>query len=308
MEKVILHQISRHMKKLTRLVVGCALLSMACLAGQAQEPWTADQCIQYAVRHNHDVRLQRLALDDCQTEKERAAGAFLPAAEGNVGGQYNFGRAIDPETNTYTHVSTFYNSYSLNVGIPLFDGFQRFNNLRAAKADMLMGRSRLAAQKDAVAQKVLETYMYALYYKGCIEIAAQKRTESEMLLRQTRVMAEVGRKGEADVAQMQAIYAADDYEVTRQQGLFDKAMLALKQLMNFPTGDALEIDTYRDVPPDIPDADAATIYAQAKSSDPGIEQAAYSLQSARYAFRASRGALFPSISLGEAFPPPTTSS
>ena len=298
MEKVILHQISRHMKKLTRLVVGCALLSMACLAGQAQEPWTADQCIQYAVRHNHDVRLQHFALDDCQTEKERAAGAFLPAAEGNVGGQYNFGRAIDPETNTYTHVSTFYNSYSLNVGIPLFDGFQRFNNLRAAKADMLMGRSRLAAQKDAVAQKVLETYMNALYYKGCIEIAAQKRTESEMLLRQTRVMAEVGRKGEADVAQMQAIYAADDYEVTRQQGLFDKAMLALKQLMNFPRGDTLNIATYRDVPPDIPDADAATIYAQAKSSDPGIEQAAYSLQSARYAFRASRGALFPSISLG----------
>ena len=61
-----------------------------------------------------------------------------------------------------------------------------------------MGKSQLMAQKDATAQKVLETYVLALYYQGCIKFAIQKRTESEMLLRQTTVMAEVGQKGEAD--------------------------------------------------------------------------------------------------------------
>ena len=81
--------------------------------------------MQYAVMHNHEVRLQSIGLDDYKAEKVRAIGSFLPAAEGNIGGQYNFGRAIDPETNTYTNVSTFYNSYGLSVGIPVFDGFQR---------------------------------------------------------------------------------------------------------------------------------------------------------------------------------------
>mgnify|MGYP002404724354 FL=1 len=269
-----------------------------CLTAQAQKLWTVDECMQYAVMHNHEVRLQSIGLDDYKAEKVRAIGSFLPAAEGNIGGQYNFGRAIDPETNTYTNVSTFYNSYGLSVGIPVFDGFQRYNNLRAAKANVLMGKSQLMAQKDATAQKVLETYTLSLYYKGCIEFATQKRAESEMLLRQTKVMAEVGQKGEADVAQMQATYAADDYEVTHQQGLYDNAILTLKQLMNYPINDTLEITDCKEESLEVTCAEVFDIYEHAKLFYPDIKQAEYNLQSAKYAYHSSKGALFPSISLG----------
>lgn len=269
-----------------------------CLTAQAQKLWTVDECMQYAVMHNHEVRLQSIGLDDYKAEKVRAIGSFLPAAEGNIGVQYNFGRAIDPETNTYTNVSTFYNSYGLSVGIPVFDGFQRYNNLRAAKANVLMGKSQLMAQKDATAQKVLETYTLSLYYKGCIEFATQKRAESEMLLRQTKVMAEVGQKGEADVAQMQATYAADDYEVTHQQGLYDNAILTLKQLMNYPINDTLEITDCKEESLEVSCAEVFDIYEHAKLFYPDIKQAEYNLQSAKYAYHSSKGALFPSISLG----------
>lgn len=281
------------MKRLTYI-----LFFIASLNGYGQEVWTVDQCMQYAITHNHEVRLQKIALDDYKAEKVRAIGSFLPAAEGSIGGQYNFGRAIDPETNTYTNVNTFYNSYGLNVGIPIFDGFQRYNNLRVAKANVLMGKSRLMAQKDATAQKVLETYILALYYKGCIDIATQKRTESEMLLHQTKVMTEVGLKGEADVAQMQATYAADDYEVTHQQGLYDNAILSLKQLMNYPIDDDIDIADYEEESLVQTVAVDADIYECAKLNNPDIKQAEYNLQSARYAYRSSKGALFPSISLG----------
>lgn len=274
------------------------LLSATYLTGYAQGPWSVDQCMQYAVTHNYEVRLQSITLDDYKAEKTKAIGSFLPSAEGAIGSQYNFGRAIDPETNTYTNVSTFYNSYGLSVGIPIFDGFQRYNELRAAKANVLMGKSQLQAQKDATAQKVLETYILALYYKGCIEIATQKRTESEMLLRQTKVMEEVGLKGEADVAQMQATYASDDFEVTHQQGLFNNAILALKQQMNYPIDDSLEIAEHSECLLDYATADAIEIYAQARYFSPTIKQAEYSLQSARHAYHSSKGALFPSISIG----------
>lgn len=271
---------------------------MVCSTAHAQQPWTADQCMQYAVIHNHDVRLLHLNIDDYKAERTSAVGTFLPAVEGSVGAQYNFGRAINPETNTYTNVSTFSNSYGLGASLPVFEGFRRYNNLLAAKANLLMGKSRLEAQKDATAQRVLETYMLALYHKGCIDIAAQKRTESEMLLHQTQVMAEVGQKGEADVALMRATYAADDFELTRQQGLYDQAMLTLKQLMNFPIGDTLRITAPDDVTADLSAADATALYEQARHYNPDIRGAEYSLLSARYAYRSSRGALLPSLSVG----------
>ena len=72
---------------------------ITCLTGQGQNAWTVDECMQYAVMHNHEVRLQNIRFDDYKAEKVRVIGSFLPAAEGHIGGQYNFGRAIDPETN-----------------------------------------------------------------------------------------------------------------------------------------------------------------------------------------------------------------
>lgn len=289
---VILQYKNSKMKRLTYILIICSL------NGYGLEPWTVDDCIQYAVTHNHEVRLQSIGFDDYKAEKVRAIGSFLPAAEGNIGGQYNFGRAIDPETNTYTSVSTFYNSYGLSVGIPVFDGFQRYNNLRAAMANVLMEKSKLMAQKDATAQRVLETYVLALYYKGCIDISTQKRAESEMLLHQTKVMAEVGQKGEADVAQMQATYAADDYEVIHQQGLYDSAILTLKQLMNYPIDDILEIADCEEESLELNLAEYSGIYERAKFLNPDIRQAEYNLQSAKFAYRSSKAALFPSVSLG----------
>lgn len=284
------------MKRITYL-----LLFLSSIYCPAQEAWTVDQCIQYAVTHNRDVRMQHIAVDDYRTEQTRAIGAFLPRIEGSVSGQYNFGRAIDPETNTYTNVSTFYNGYSLSASIPIFDGLQQYNNLRAAKASLLMGKSQLAAQQDQTARNVMESYLQVLYYAGCIEIASEKRAESELLLKQTRVMVEVGQKGEADLAQMQATYATDDFEVTHQQSLYDKALLALKQQMNYPTDELLQIapqekllveeEPYLGQP-------TGEIFDRAHQLNPDIQQAEYSLQSAKYAYRSSKGALFPSLSMG----------
>lgn len=284
------------MKRITYL-----LLFLSSIHCPAQEAWTVDQCIQYAVTHNRDVRMQHIAVDDYRTEQTRAIGAFLPRIEGSVSGQYNFGRAIDPETNTYTNVSTFYNGYSLSASIPIFDGLQQYNNLRAAKASLLMGKSQLAAQQDQTARNVMESYLQVLYYAGCIEIASEKRAESELLLKQTRVMVEVGQKGEADLAQMQATYATDDFEVTHQQSLYDKALLALKQQMNYPTDELLQIapqekllveeEPYLGQP-------TGEIFDRVHQLNPDIQQAEYSLQSAKYAYRSSKGALFPSLSMG----------
>ena len=119
------------------------------LFGWSQTAWTVEQCMRYAVKHNHEVTQQRLTVEDYRSDKTQAVGAFLPSLHASVGNQYNFGRAIDPETNTYTNVSTFYNGYSVSASIPLFDGFQRVSEWRLAKANLLMGRQGLRAKARA---------------------------------------------------------------------------------------------------------------------------------------------------------------
>mgnify|MGYP000647079233 FL=1 len=269
----------------------------AVLQLSASEPWSVERCMQYAADHSHTVRQQQFALEDSRAAKTQAIGAFLPSVYGSVDGQMNFGRAIDPSTNTYTDVSTLYNGYGLQASLVVFDGLQRYNNLRLAKANEAMGRSGVRAEKDDVALKVYKAYMDLVYCEGAVSQTAKKRDESRELLRQTSVMAEVGQKSDADVAQMRATLAADEYELAHMQSQTTKAMLALKQLMGFPVDSALAV-----IQPSFDDEkltaeDASQISAFAATDNPRILKAQQNVEAARYSLRAARGALLPTISL-----------
>lgn len=269
----------------------------AALPLSASEPWSVERCMQYAADHSHTVRQQQFALEDSRAVKTQAIGAFLPSVYGSVDGQINFGRAIDPSTNTYTDVSTLYNGYGLQASLVVFDGLQRYNNLRLAKANVAMGRSGVRAEKDDVALKVYKAYMDLVYCEGAVSQTAKKRDESRELLRQTSVMAEVGQKSDADVAQMRATLAADEYELAHMQSQTTKAMLALKQLMGFPVDSALAV-----IQPSFDDelltAEVASqISAFAATDNPRILKAQQNVEAARYSLRAARGALLPTISL-----------
>ncbi len=263
----------------------------------ANEPWTVDRCMQYAADHSHSVRLQKFALDDSHAAKTQAIGAFLPNVYGSVAGQLNFGRAIDPETNTYTDVSTLYNGYGLQTSLTIFDGLQRYNALRMARANEAMGRSGLTAEKDDVALKVYKAYMDLAYCLGAVEETSKKREQSRALLHQTEVMAEVGQKSDADVAQMRATLASDDYELTHMQTQTTKARLALKQLMNFPADSSLTI-----VRPTISTTQGDTecpdkSFSFAATFNPRVAKARQAVEAARYDLSGARGALLPSLSL-----------
>ena len=260
---------------------------LAAMSAQAAEPWSVERCMEYAAEHSHTVRLQQYDLDVSRTERTRAIGAFLPEVYGSVGAQMNFGRAIDPETNTYTDVNTFYNGY----------GLQRYNELRMARANVAMGRSALQAEKDAVRLRVYKACMDLLYCEGAVEHTQRKRDESRELLHQTEVMAEVGQKSEADVAQMRATLAADDYELTHMQSQTTKALLALKQQMNFPIADTLVVEKPAVDASLLPTDNAYNIYNVALATNPRIAQAASNVAAARYALRAARGAFLPKLSL-----------
>ena len=264
------------------------------LTSVAQQ-WTMQQCMQYAVEHNHEVKQSELELDNYKATKTGAIGNFLPSVDAGIGAQYNFGRAIDPETNLYTDVSTFYNGYSLEASLPVFDGFSRLHALKAAKASELMGHHALRQRQDQTALDVLRAYADVAYYEGLVTMADEKVKETEHLLRQTQVLEEVGRKSAADVAQVESQKAEADYELLRQQNLYASALLELKKTMAFPLNDSLSIDY-------IPNVDhrlATSIVEEPfnRELNPELQAAQYQMQASKHEWRQARASLLPTLSL-----------
>ena len=251
------------------------------------------QCMQYAVEHNHEVKQAALELDNYKAQKTKAIGSFLPAVDAGIGAQYNFGRAIDPETNGYTDVSTFYNGYQLSASLPVFDGFSRLHALRAAKASELMGRASLRQHQDQTALNVLQAYANVAYYEGLVKMAEEKVQETALLLKQTRLLEEVGRKSAADVAQVESQQAEADYELTRQQNLYASAMLELKKTMNYPLSDSIKV---------LGDGcwvmvDSNSQHPTSNTQHPELQTARYHMQASKHEWHQARASLFPSLSL-----------
>ena len=252
------------------------------------------RCIQYAVEHSHEVKRAELELDNSQANKTAAVGRFLPEVGARISAQYNFGRAIDPKTNTYTDVNTFNNVYSLSASLPVFDGFSRLHALKAAKASVLMGHQAFRQKQNQTALTVLQAFVNVAYYEGMVRMAGEKVKEASLLVRLTRVLEKVGRKSAADVAQVESQQAEADYELTRQQNLLASALLELKKGMNYPLTDSLRL-TIDEIT--ARDARGYGSLATNRNLVPEFLVAQYQVQVSKHEWHQARAALYPSLSL-----------
>lgn len=271
--------------------------SLATVAMAQEKLWTMDECMHYAVENSPKVKKQAYTSDSYKAELNSAVASFFPSMSANVGADYNFGRSVDPGTNTYNNVSTFNNKYSLNVSIPIFNGGQLINQWRMAKANRQLGMNDVQKEKDDLAINTMEAFMNVVYYRGTVKLAAEQLEENSRILYRTKRQEELGLKGKADVAQIEAQVAANDYNLTHQQNLYDAAVLTLKQNMNFPSDMGLDVDTllldqsYVAMMESIDE-----IYDYASENNPTAMQAKLQLKASKMQYLVYKGRLLPTIS------------
>lgn len=267
-----------------------------------QEPWDVDQCMRFAVANNHQVRQRELEMQNNQMDKLSAIGNFMPSVDAGLSARYGFGRGINPETNLYDNISTFHNNYFIEANLPIFSGGSLVNQVRKAQASVKLGRAALQEARDNTALETFQAYIQALYCMGTVRMTQQKLAESDSLLYKTRLQVELGMKGMADVAQIEAQQATDAYNYTFQQHLYEAAMLELKQQMNYPIGeelllDAAIIDTKVMDQADWQLVDKEQVVNMAMLTNPTLQKSKLNAQAQQMQSRMAWSNVLPSISL-----------
>ncbi|MDR1222718.1 MAG: TolC family protein [Tannerella sp.] len=281
-----------------KILLNLFLLSCSASAGLAQDSfWTMEQCMRYAVENSTAVKKQMYENDSRKADYTSAALGFLPSFSAGVSAQYNFGRAIGPGTNTYVNTTTFNNYYGLSASLPVFYGGQIVNQYRLAKSNRQSGMNDLQKIKDDLALNTLEAFVNVVYYRGTVRFAEEKLEESNRTLYKICRQEELGIKGMADVAQVRAQVAGDDYNLTRQQNAYNTALLRLKEYMNYPYDEELQLDTAMSGNEYLTGSESvADIYEYARETNPAALQAAYQLKANRLYLLMQKGSLFPSLS------------
>ena len=231
------------MKNLFIKSVVLVLASAATVHASAQATLSLHDCMAYAISNSTKMRIQQAAIGDAQISRRDAALAlFTPQINANTYAYYNFGRSIDPQTNTYFNTTSFHNNYGVSAGYDLFDGFKAVNNLKISKTGLLIAGSQEKQVEADICLAVMEAYFNVVYYKRLVDVYEEQVSVAEQALVKARRQEELGQKGHADVIQMEADLADREYDLINTRNQYESQKMTLADLMFWPVGEDLEID------------------------------------------------------------------
>lgn len=275
------------------IIAGCLSFMIA-----SAQVMTMDECMAYAVEHSVSVGKQENVLDNAKMNYRQSVASLFPSVSAGVSASTNFGRSIDPETNSYTTVSTFGNSYSLSASMPLFAGLRYVNSIRAAKVARERGYSDLQIARDKVAMEVMRAYSDVVYYKGAVKIAEEHLSASRKTLRQAQKLHELGRKSAAEVAEVASQEANYDYLLMEQQNNLEMAWIALREVMNYPQDSSFDV-TEEGAMTFVQDAAAPVedVVGFALANNAQVNSSELVVEEYRLHYLKAKGTWFPTISL-----------
>ncbi|MDE7151024.1 MAG: TolC family protein [Candidatus Amulumruptor sp.] len=275
------------------IIIAMALLIGSALTAAGQQ-LTLRDCLIYARDHAHSNVVSRLDAEGARLDARTAAAGIMPRISLSGNGNMSFGRNIDPETNTYDNKRTLSTAIGLNMSLPLFDGLVSINNLKASRANARRQAVSAQIERDRVSLLVIKAFYNVSYHKALVAQMEQQLQRDRGNLAATVRGLELGIKSVADTAEVYAIVAADEYELTNQRSLLAKAYLTLRseagmELTDEPL-DLIEEPTYTATDTVLPEADPSFIH-------PRIAEATEKVSESRYSLRAARGSYSPTLSL-----------
>ncbi len=277
-----------------RLFIAILAAAAMAAAGYAQTPMSLHDCMEYAVSNSTKMRIRQAESGDARIARRDAIlAAVTPQINAQTYAYYNFGRSIDPQTNTYFTTTSFYNNYGASAGFDLFNGFQAVNNLKISKTGLLISESQEKQAEADICLAVMEAYYNVVYYKKLSEIYEEQVATAVQQLKLGKRQEELGQKGHADVVQLEADLADKQYYLTNTQNEYRNQKMTLADLMFWPLDEELEVE------------DAAVMEAGGESADavvgfalehnPQVQIAKWQMDNARRELNTAKWQILPTV-------------
>ncbi|MCK9346624.1 MAG: TolC family protein [Bacteroidales bacterium] len=257
-----------------------------------------NQCIRYALENNLTYANKNIETDIANEQYRQSKRNFLPSLNAGSSANKQYGRSIDPTTNTFINQAFFSMNFYLDSQLDLFRGFTRLNTAKFQKLQYLISRENVKQQEMEIAFLVMNKYYDVLYFSNLQNIVQEQVELTTLNLQKTEKLIELGLKAESDLLEMRAQEATELHNLVLAQNQHDLALLALKNLMNYPSENELHI-VIEEIPistdmllsPDI-------VYATAVRHMPAVLRANLEVEASQKRLNIARGELSPRLSFG----------
>lgn len=274
-------------------------VAVSFISANAQEKWSLEKCISYAIENNLQIKQQEAAKEKTEVELNTAKWSRLPNLSGSASHSFNFGRSLQSD-NTYKSLNTQNTGFNLSTSIPLFTGLQIPNNIALSELNLMAATEDLNKAKEDISIQVASSYLQVLFNGEIADVAHSQVELSKEMLRQKEEFFKNGKASEAEWYEAKSRLAQDQLSAVQADNQYRLSLLDLSQLLELPSPDNFAIvspDT--DMDKYIGSISSPTdIYSQAMLIKPSIKAAQYRLEGAEKSVKIARSAFFPQLSFG----------
>lgn len=217
----------------------CALLSTA-FPMVANEAWSLDSCISYAISHNITVKSRELNVMSGDLDITDAKDRFLPNVSAGAQQSFSFGRGLTAD-NMYANRNTSQFGWSVQMSVPLFQGLRNVRNLDYTKANYRMLVEQLESAKDDITLSVIAQYLQVLYYEEMYKVSLEQLRLSQVELERRQELLNAGKIPELDILQAESQVAQDELSAVTALNNQNLALLDLAQLLELRSTEGFSI-------------------------------------------------------------------
>lgn len=207
------------------------LLLFSSLLTAQQKEWTLEECVNYALENNIQVKQSELEVELSDIEKRDALGNFIPSINGQATNAWNTGLTQNVTTGILQNQTTRNFSAGVTAGLTLFDGLRNFKQLQRARISRIASEYSLDKMKDDIALFVADAYLQVLFSKQNLEVLkAQNEVTQQQLLR-TQDLVEAGVLPQGDLLEIRATMADEKQRMIIADNQIQISLIGLAQTL-----------------------------------------------------------------------------
>ena len=293
------------MMKKTLLLIGVMMLSTVQLS--AQKKWSLQDCIDYALENNITLKKSQLQKQSAAEELKGAKAALLPTVTASTNQSLGYqpwkdtgmSYVTNGTVNTKVDKASYNGSYSLSGQWTVWNGNRNINTIRLD--ELSEQQAELSAQETAnsIQERIAQLYAQILYLDENVKVNEQMLETSKKNEERGREMVEVGKMSKADLAQLSAQRANDEYSIVEAQSQLLNYKLQLKQLLEITDETPFDVAV-----PEISDErilaeipSLQSVYEAALLSRPEIERSQLAVRSSDVSLNIAKAGWMPNVNL-----------
>lgn len=269
------------------------------ISSYGQEKWTLEKCINYAWQNNLTVRGSELTQLSNEIALKESKFAMLPnlSANGRLG--KSFGRTIDPVTNSFISTDFLSSGISASSSVLLSNGGIVRNRIKQNELNLDASEYDLQKTKNDIGVAVATNFLTVLLNQEQLNNARFQLESIKSQLERTVKLVEAGSLPLTNQLDLESQVATTEVSVITAENNLRLALLNLKQSMQMPADESLEIEA-----PEVSvegmslaTENPSQIYQVALNAQPEIKSAELGIQSGDIGVKIAKGSFYPTLSL-----------